>query len=146
MNELPSNEYCWVVEGWSRIRGRTALGEFDSTGRPMGLMWPSVPRASYLRQEIRETSLSQGGGTGMRKGDKRERGNNMWGGRKERNCTMTQRWLAGIFLPSDRLVYLFEFLTLINFWKLTLNVFRSLEQKSPSDTRQRAWNYGCKKL
>lgn len=30
-------------------------------GGPMGLIWPSVPRASYRRQEIRGTSLSHGG-------------------------------------------------------------------------------------
>lgn len=73
-----------------------------------------MPRASYRRQEIRGTSLSHEGGAGMKKSDKRERRANVRRGSKDRNGAVTQRCLAGIFLPGGWLVLSSEFLTLIN--------------------------------
>lgn len=148
MNELPSNEHCRVSTGSKEDKRQEGSREsLTVPAGPVGLIRPSVPRASNCRQEIRGTSLSHEGGTGGWGGDKRERRGEV------RECvegvsgnrTMTQRWGAFCLVAGWFFIQVFSpWLTLE---EISRGCVQGLGVESPSETRQRVWNlnYRCKK-
>lgn len=105
--------FRWALlnsSSWRRIRGRRARWEFDSRNRgPMGQTWPSVPGASYCRQEIRRTSRSHKDGTGIRRG-RGAKGKQICGGEKRKKrqwlsvwLRLSARWLVVFFIPASHL-------------------------------------------